>query len=380
MKVCIIAGESSGDLLGAGLMQALHKKYPQMTFFGVGGDKMLEQGFNSLFPLDRLSVMGFWEPLKRLPELLSMRKKILETCLKEQIDLFIGIDSPEFNLGIEKRLKKRGIKTCHYVSPSVWAWRPGRIKNIKSAVDLMMVLLPFEQPFYEQADIPVAFVGHPLADTIPLVNATEAIRKKLNLKEAEHYLTMMPGSREQEVDLMGELFIDIAIQLIQKHPSLYVLIPAASEDREYQLIEKLNQVESKFRCRIKLFVGQSHDCIAAADAVCVASGTSTLETMLFKKPMVVAYKLSSVSYFIIKRLIRCPFIALPNLIANQQVVDEYIQDKANIEHLLPAVEGILFDETIRNKQISLFTDYHESMQQNADEKAAHAVAELLDNA
>ena len=377
MQIAIVAGEASGDILGAGLIVELKKRYPEASFFGVGGDRMKAEGFYSLFPLDRLSVMGFIEPLKRLPELFHIRKTLVQAAIAKKIDLFIGIDSPDFNLGIAKRLKKRGIKTCHYVSPSVWAWRQGRIKGIKASVDLMLTLLPFEAQFYQDHQVPVAFVGHPLADQIPIEPNPLDAKKNLGLVENEDYLAVMPGSREGEVARLAELFLKVADELLNSYPDLHFLIPAANSARMKQLKMLLDQAPKKVKNTVTLIDGQSQDVMLASKAVLLASGTTALEAMLLKKPMVVSYKLTPLTYAIVSRLIRCDYVSLPNLLADKALVPELLQEEATVENLSSTMLPLLNDENARLAQVEAFTDLHKKLKQNADVKAAEAISQLL---
>lgn len=377
MRIAIVAGEASGDILGAGLIRLLKQKQPDIEFFGVGGDLMIAEGFKSLVPMDRLSVMGFVEPLKRLPELFRIRRQLLDEVLGEPTDVFIGIDSPDFNLGLEKRLKARGVKTCHYVSPSLWAWRQGRIKGVKKSVDLMLTVLPFEKGIYEENQVPVKFVGHPLAEQIPFEPDQVAAKKSLGIEHAPSVLAVMPGSRQGEVNLMGKLFLDVLADLTEKLPDTLFVIPAASDERMKQLREVLATCSKSLQSRIKLTQGKSQQVMTAADGVLLASGTTALEAMLLKKPMVVTYKLAPLSYAIVSRLIRCEYVSLPNLLANEPLVPEILQDEASVSALSDAVLEVMTNNTKREIQISRFKTLHQSIQKHADEQAAEAVWELI---
>ncbi len=379
MRIAIVAGEASGDILGAGLIRSLKQKNPKIEFLGIGGELMIAEGFQSLFPLDRLSVMGIVEPLKRLPELLHIRKTVINTCLEKNVDLFVGIDSPDFNLGIEKRLKKKGIKTCHYVSPSVWAWRQGRIKGIKKSVDLMLTLLPFEADFYHQHQVPVAFVGHPLADQIAIETDQEAALSELSINHKGPVLAVLPGSREGEVKLLGELFLTVAKRIRAKYSDCLFVIPAANEYRYQQLKGMLDAFDESFQEQVHLVLRQSRTVMAAADAVLLASGTTALEAMLLKKPMVVAYKISPLSYAIVSRLMKSPYVSLPNLLAGMPLVAELLQDEATPASLEKSVLSVMEDEATRKSQIDAFKTLHKKIQCNADEKATEAVWTLLND-
>lgn len=373
MHIAMLAGEASGDILGAGLMKALQVHYPNARFSGIGGEKMQALGFESLFAMDRLSVMGIAEPLKRLPELLSIRKHIKQHCLEQKVDVFIGIDSPDFNLNIERFVKQHGIPSVHYVSPSVWAWRQGRIKGIKQSVDLMLTLLPFEAAFYEQHQVPVCFVGHPLADDIAMETDTQAARQVLAIGSEKKVLCLMPGSRAGEVSKMGELFLQVAEQLPNQANTVF-LLPAANAARRAQI----NTIIEAFpHLTIQVLDGQSHLAMAASDAVLLASGTTALEAMLLKKPMVVAYKAAALSYAIISRMVKSRFVSLPNLLANDEVVPELIQSQARLDTLLPEVEKSLYDAQYREAQRAMFYSLHESIRADASSTAAQAIVELL---
>lgn len=373
MHIAIVAGEASGDILGAGLIKALQQFYPAARFSGIGGDRMIAAGFHSLYPMDRLSVMGFVEPLKRLPELLRIRKHIKQFCLTEKVDVFIGIDSPDFTLNIERFVKSHGIPSVHYVSPSVWAWRQGRIKGIRKSVDLMLTLLPFEAAFYREHHVPVVFVGHPLADDIAMETDMAAAREQLAIGVDETVLALMPGSRAGEVALMGELFLQVAQALQNKH-RCRVILPAANALRKAQLETLVEQYPD---VPVTLLDGQSHLAMAASDAVLLASGTTALEAMLFKKPMVVAYKLAPLSYAILSRLVKSAYISLPNLLANKALVPELIQDVASLDNLLAETEKALFDVAYRRQQQQAFYQLHESLKADASLTAARAIVDLL---
>lgn len=378
LRIGIVAGESSGDILGANLIRALKKQVPELVVEGIGGPLMIAEGCQSFFAMDRLSVMGLVEPLKRLPELLMMRRHIKQHFLKNPPDVFIGIDAPDFTLNIEKFLKQRGIKTVHYVSPSVWAWRQGRIHTIKKCVDCMLTLLPFEQAIYQQHQIPVTFVGHPLADEFPLqAHSTEHSQAALGLGTNKTYVALLPGSRESEVRLLMPVFLQAAQLLIAAQPiatqPLHFLIPAANHARKLQLQSLLATTPIPHT----LFDGQSHAVMSASELVVMASGTTTLEAMLLKKPMVVTYKMSAFSYAIISRLLKIPYVALPNLLAQKFLVPELIQDKANAEQIAHHVSVLLNDPNKSSLLIRDFTAIHESLRCNAGERAAQAVLAVV---
>ena len=369
----IVAGEASGDTLGADLIRALKRLFPDAQFEGIGGPKMIAEGFVSFHPMDRLSVMGFVEPLKRLPELRSIRRDIITRCKQSKPAAFIGIDSPDFNLGIEKALHENGIKTVHYVSPSVWAWRQGRIKGIKRCVDLMLTLLPFEEAFYQQHAVPVAFVGHPLAGQISRDPDSSGARKQLGLDTDRPLLCIMPGSRGGEVALMGELFLMVAKRLLESNPHLQFLIPAANGDRHRQLSEILAEHPD---LPVTLIEQQSLLAMEAADAVLLASGTTALEAMLLKKPMVVSYKLGKWTYKLVRPFIKTPFASIPNLLASEMVVPELIQDEATVDSLSAAVSNAL-DANARHIVEQRFEELYEQINLPSGDTAAAAINKLI---
>ncbi|WP_054113258.1 lipid-A-disaccharide synthase [Marinagarivorans algicola] len=376
LRVGIVVGEASGDILGAGLIRAIQYHHPNAIIEGIAGPLMLEQGATSFFPQDRLAVMGFVEPLKRLPELLRIRKFLKQHFIANPPDVFIGIDSPDFTLDLELALKNAGIKTVHYVSPSVWAWRQNRVKKIAKAVDVMLTLFPFEQEFYLQRNIKAICVGHTLADQIPLQPNTEQARVELGLEiPATHQvLAILPGSRAGEVERMLPVFLESAILCLQQNPHLCLVIPAASEARQQQIENILQRFP---RLPIRVFLKHSHAVMQASDAVVMASGTTTLEAMLLKKPMVIAYKVAALSYFIFARMVKVKFIGLPNLLAQKELAKEFIQQAAVAENIAPQILKILN----KHEQASLQQEYlklHKMLKLNASEKAAQAVLNLID--
>lgn len=372
----IIAGEASGDILGAGLIRALRRRYPRARFVGIGGDEMVAEGFHSLVPMERLSVMGLVEVLGRLRELFSIRARLLEFFFKTPPDVVIGIDSPDFTLAIERRCREAGIPSVHYVSPSVWAWRQKRIFKIAKSVDLMLTLFPFEARFYEDHQVPVAFVGHPLADRIPLEPDTRQMRESLGIDPEAPVLAVLPGSRGGEVERLGTLFLEAARWIQQTRPDLQLVIPCVNRDREKQVRALVDALEVKLA--VTVVRGRSRDVMAASDVVLLASGTATLEAMLLKKPMVVGYRLSNLSYQLVSRLVKVPYVALPNLLAKQPLVPELLQHDATPESLGAAVLERLENTEERARLKAAFTELHHTLKQNADEKAAQAVADLIE--
>ncbi|MET1076594.1 MAG: lipid-A-disaccharide synthase [Pseudomonas sp.] len=373
MRVALVAGEASGDILGAGLMQALKQRHPAIEFIGVGGPLMQAQGLTPYFPMERLSVMGLVEVLGRLPELLARRKRLIRTLIAEKPDLFIGIDAPDFTLGVELKLRQAGIKTVHYVSPSVWAWRQKRVLKIREGCDLMLTLFPFEARFYEEKGVPVRFVGHPLADQIPLQGDRAQARRQLGLPLDQPLVALMPGSRGGEVARLGALFLDAAERLRALRPGLHFVLPCASPQRRLQLELLL----AGRNLPLTLLDGRSHEALTACDAVLIASGTATLEALLHKRPMVVAYRVAPLTYRILKRLVTSPFFSLPNLLAQRQLVPELLQDAATPAALAEALAPLL---DAGEAQTLGFDEIHRTLRRDASAQAADAVLELAGRA
>ncbi|UVE16676.1 lipid-A-disaccharide synthase [Pseudomonas sp. LS44] len=371
LRVALVAGEASGDILGAGLMRALKSQHPAVEFIGVGGPLMQAEGLTSYFPMERLSVMGLVEVLGRLPELLARRKRLIRTLIDAKPDVFIGIDAPDFNLDLELKLRQAGIKTVHYVSPSVWAWRQKRVLKIRDACDLMLTLFPFEAQFYVEKNVPVCFVGHPLADAIPLEADRQAARAALGLPKDGQVVALMPGSRGGEVARLGGLFLDAAERLRAMRPGVHFLLPCANAERRQQLEALL----AGRNLPLSLLNGRSHDALAACDAVLIASGTATLEALLYKRPMVVAYRVASLTYRILKRLVKSPYISLPNLLAQRLLVPELIQDEATADALAQKLSPLLDGG---HAQTEGFDAIHRTLRQDASNTAATAVLALIE--
>lgn len=374
IHIGIVAGEDSGDQLGAALIPALRQHFPTAVFEGIGGERMIAAGFRTLHPQERLAVMGLVEPLKRLPELLRIRSDLQRYFLAHNFDLVLGIDSPDFNLGLELRLRERGLLTAHYVSPSVWAWRQGRIKKIARAVDRMLTLLPFESDFYRRHQVPVTFVGHPLADSMALTPNPTAARQQLELPAEGRVVALMPGSRSGELALMAPLFLEVAHWLLAHQPDLRFVIPSANGARHDQLRGLL---QAHPELPITLVRGHSHQVMEAADAVLLTSGTTALEAMLLKKPMVVSYRMGGASYWLLSKLVKTPWISLPNLIAGKELVPELIQDEATVERLGAEMLRLLEDEPLRADLVTAFTAMHQQLRRDASGVAAEALATMI---
>lgn len=370
LRIALVAGEASGDILGSGLMQALKARHPDAEFIGVGGPLMEAEGLVSYFPMERLAVMGLVEVLGRLPELLRRRKRLIATLIDARPDVFIGIDAPDFNLGVELKLRRAGIRTVHYVSPSVWAWRQKRVLKIREGCDLMLTLFPFEAQFYEAHQVPVRFVGHPLADTIPLQADRAAARAAIDVPEDVSLVALMPGSRGGEVGKLGSLFLDAAERMRSMRSGLHFVLPCASPARRQQL----EQMLAGRNLPLTLLDGRSHQALAACDAVLIASGTATLEALLYKRPMVVAYKVAPMTYRILKRLVKSPYVSLPNLLAQRLLVPELLQDAATAEALAQKLVPLLDGGDVQTEGFDVI---HRTLRLDASKEAAGAVLELI---
>lgn len=374
MRFYLVAGELSGDVLGAGLIQALRRRFPDASFRGIGGPRMIAEGLDSLYPLETLSVMGLVEVLRHLPGLVRVRRHLRRDAREWGADAFIGIDAPDFNLGLERQLRREGMTTAHYVSPSVWAWRQGRIRKIARSVDLMLVFLPFEAGFYQRHGIPVAFVGHPLADDIPLEPDTGQARQALALSPDATLLALLPGSRRAEVANLLPLFLRAGRRLQQRRPGLRFVIPAASPERRTEIEHILSQQPLD---GVTVVDGDAQRAMAAADVVVLASGTATLEAMLLKRPMVVAYRMSPLTFAIVRRLARISWVALPNLLAGRELVPELLQSDLTEDGLVREVEGWL-DQPKRMEAVAQrFLEFHQQLRRDASQRAAEAIAGML---
>ncbi len=372
MRIALVAGEASGDILGSGLIRAIREQHPDVTFEGIGGPLMLAEGMRSEVPMERLSVMGLVEVLGRLRELLGIRRKLARDWLANPPDLFIGIDAPDFNLSLERTLREGGVPTAHYVSPSVWAWRRGRLKGIARSTDLMLCLFPFEAQFYADAGVDARFVGHTLADQLPLEPDVAGARARLGITDNEPRVALLPGSRGGEVKLLAPLFLEAARRCSAQKPDLRFLLPAANDSRYEQLAALLQAMDIP----VQLLRGQSRDAMLASDAVLMASGTAALEGMLLKKPLVVAYKMAPLSYAIISRLLKVPYVSLPNLLADAPLIPELLQDQATPDALAAALLKQLDDGAHRQALCQRFTELHQQLRRDASHEAAKAVLEL----
>ena len=376
LRIAMVAGEPSGDVLAAGMVGELKRLYPDAIIEGIGGPNMQAQGFHSLFDMETLSVMGLVEVLSHLPAILKVKKALLAHFSNNPPDIFVGIDAPDFNLRVEKELKAKGIKTIHYVSPTIWAWREKRVHKIAKAAGRVLGLFPFEQQVYDKYDVPYTFVGHTMADSIALTPDQQASRKMLNLPIDKAVLAVLPGSRRGEVDTLLPIFIKTMEKIAAQRPDIEFVIPAANTHRLEQIngmLKEANNVSE--RLPIHVTEGTSRDAMIASDVILLASGTATLEAMLCKRPMVVAYKLSPITYKIMQRLYKAPFFALPNLLANEALVPELLQDDVNPDTL--SQQALTYFDSDNTDLISRFTDLHHTLKCNADKTAAQAVVEEL---
>ncbi len=375
LKVAMVAGEASGDLLGAHLMDALKAAHPDVEFAGIGGPRMLARGFTSQVPQERLAVRGYVEVLSRLPELLRIRRTLRDSLLAEKPDVFIGIDAPDFNLGLEKWLKQAGLRTVHYVSPSVWAWRPERVVKIGDSADQVLCLFPMEKPLYDAAGVPATFVGHPLASEIDIAPDQNAMREQLGLPKAAPVFALLPGSRKSELEFMGGLYIDVARQLLARYPDAQFLVPLATRPTMDQFDQLLTRHKA-WDLPIRKLFGHAQMAMIAADVVLVTSGTATLEVALTKKPMVISYKLSWLTYQLVKRKLKLPYVGLPNILAKRFVVPELLQKDATVEKLTAAVAELYDNQASRQDIIDTFTELHLSLKADSARLAAEAILKV----
>lgn len=384
MHIALLAGEISGDILGSRLIVALKNHYPDATFSGIGGKQMIQQGFQSFHQMERLSIMGYVEVIPRFLELKRMQTSLIKNWKKNPPDVFIGIDAPDFNLKIEKELHQAGILAIHYVSPSVWAWKQGRVKKMVGNMDLMLTLFPFEVDFYKQHNVPAEFTGHPLADEIPLETNTAAARKTLGLelalKNDAHILAILPGSRISEIKRLTADFLKAAIKLQEKHPDWIFITPLVNQ----KVAEAFNEIKQEVAPNLVLteIDGQSRTVMAAANQILMASGTAVLEGMLVGKPMIAAYRVAPLTAHVIRlfNMIKSDYFTLPNNLANEELVPEYIQEDVTPDNLFNGIEK-QFNQTQEEKDtmIKRFNEIHQTLRQNASKKAAQAITNLIEH-
>jgi lipid-A-disaccharide synthase len=376
IRIAMVAGEASGDQLAAHLIGALKQHLPDVKFYGIGGPKMQREGFDAIWPAEKLSVRGYAEVLRHYREISGIRRRLLRQLLKDKPDAFIGVDGSDFNLWLEKRLKRAGIPVIHFVSPSIWAWRKNRMHKIVDSVTHILALYPFEPALYEGTSVKCSYVGHPLADVIPLDVDRHAVRERLGIEQERPVVALLPGSRQSELHFMAETFIDTAKLLHQRFPKIQFLVPLVSRETRLQFetaLWKLKADELPFT----LMFGHAPDAIAASDAVLVASGTATLETALVGRPMVIAYKMSPWSWRLMRRMGYLEWVGLPNILARRYVVPEFLQDEANAENLAQALGNLLVDRPMREGIEQVFGRIHQNLRQDTAQKAAAVVLPYL---
>ncbi|MEM6580190.1 MAG: lipid-A-disaccharide synthase [Pseudomonadota bacterium] len=374
MRIGVVAGEASGDQLAASVLEALRQRRPGLVLEGIGGPELQRQGLSSLVPMERLSVMGFVEPFKRLPELFRIRRHTLQYFCDNPPDLFLGVDSPDFNLGLERKLRRRGIATAHLVSPSVWAWRPWRIRGISRSVDLMLCLFPFETQIYRDYGVPARFVGHPLAQELSPVADGHTLHHDLGLTKDAALIALLPGSREQEIRYLAPVFLQAARLIRAALPEVALLIPAANRMLEQELAQHVSAFPE---LNVHITLGRSRELIAASDAVLLASGTATLEAALLGRPMVVAYRMSPVSWQLIKRMVKTRFASLPNIISGSALVPEFLQDAASPEALSAAVLKLMREPEAVAQQQRGFQNLRQALGTDFGGEVAEALLGLL---
>jgi len=377
IRVGMVAGEASGDQLGAHLIAALKARGRPMEFAGIGGPRMVSQGFVSHYPMERLSVRGYTEALLHFRDLLSIRSHVTKSLLAERPDLFIGVDSSEFNFGLERKLKDAGIPTIHYVSPSVWAWKRWRVRRVARSANHILVMFPFEVPLYEKIGVPVTYVGHPLADIIPENPPREEARAQLRLPPGKLIVALLPGSRRSELQYMAGAFVLAAHRFRQEVHDVHFVVPMVTRDTR-DLFERALYENQRTDLPLTLLFGHSHEALAAADLALVASGTATLETALFKTPMVIAYRQSPLSWHLMRAMAYLPYVGMPNVLAGERLVPELLQDEATPAALCAALVNLLRDSDAQRRQRERFAEFHRLLRRNTAERAAEAVFKVLE--
>jgi len=376
LRVGMVAGEASGDLLAAHLIAALKARRPDIEFAGIGGPRMMAEGFESHFPMEKLSVRGYTEALRHYREIMQIRSRLVKGMLRDRPDLFIGVDSSDFNLGVERKLKDAGIPAIHYVSPSVWAWRRWRVRRIARSVNRILVMLPFEEPLYKAVGVPVTYVGHPLADIIPFEPPKDDARTQLRLPSGKLIVAMLPGSRRSELKYMADAFVLAAHRFRQEVHDVHFVVPMVTRETR-ELFERAIHVNQRTDLPLTLLFGHSHEALAAADIALVASGTATLETALFKTPMVIAYRQSPITWALMRQMVYLPYVGMPNILAGERLVPELLQDEAKPANLAGALLSLLRDTEARKRQVERFREFHQLLRQNTAEKAADAVLSVV---
>ncbi|MCX8597498.1 MULTISPECIES: lipid-A-disaccharide synthase [unclassified Gilliamella] len=375
LTVALVAGETSGDILGAGLIRSLKKHHQNIQFVGIAGPQMQAEGCKAWYEMEELSVMGIVEVLGRLRRILAIRRDITKRLIELKPDIFIGIDAPDFNLSLEGKLKQAGIKTIHYVSPSVWAWKQKRVFKIKRNTNLILAFLPFEKAFYDKFDVPCRFIGHKMADDIPLEPDQTAMRQQLGIPLDCQCLALLPGSRHAEVTLLSEPFLKAAQLLRDKFPDLHIVVPLANEKRR-QEFERI-KAEIAPQLNVQLLDGHAREAMIASNAAILASGTVALECMLAKCPMVVGYKMKAFTFWLAKKLIKTPYVSLPNILAGKEIVPELLQHDCTPENIANHVLPFLESDNTELK--ATFLALHKQIRCNADEQAAQAVLDVLED-
>ncbi|WP_099092662.1 lipid-A-disaccharide synthase [Acinetobacter larvae] len=384
LRIGIVVGEVSGDTLGVKLMRSFQAQGIEVEFEGVGGPQMIAAGFNSFYDMDIFAVMGIVEVLKDLKKFYAIRDDLVERWQKNPIDIFIGIDAPDFNLRLSKEIKQKHLptKTVQYVSPSVWAWRQGRVHGIKASIDLVLCLLPFEKSFYQQFDVPAAFVGHPLASELPLHNPIAEAKTELGLDAHQQHIALLPGSRRGEVERLGPVLFDAAHLIFQKYPQTQFIVPAINQARLEQIEALLDQYPEALRKHVHVFENSQAELkigrqvMNAADIIALASGTATLEAMLLHRPMVSFYKLNWLTYWIVKLLVKIQYYALPNIIGGKKVIQELIQQDATAENLAHEIELLMHIEKAQI-QVMQFKSMHKQLLAGNSEDPVQAIMQLL---
>ncbi|AXF78484.1 lipid-A-disaccharide synthase [Erwinia tracheiphila] len=374
LTIALVAGETSGDILGAGLIRALKEKHPDIRFVGVAGPLMQAEGCEVWYEMEELAVMGVVEILGRLRRLLHIRRDLTRRFTELKPDVFVGIDAPDFNITLEGRLKEYGLRTIHYVSPSVWAWRQKRVFKIGRATDLVLAFLPFEKAFYDRFNVPCRFIGHTMADTMPLTPDKRAARHELGIAESATCLALLPGSRSAEVEMLSADFLKTAILLRRQWPDIEIVVPMVNGRRRQQF-EKI-KADVAPELRLHLLDGKARQAMIASDAALLASGTAALECMLAKCPMVVGYRMKPFTFWLAKRLVKTDYVSLPNLLAGREIVTELLQEQCQPAQLAAALEPLLTMGECRDALLATFTELHHQIRWNADEQAAQAVLEL----
>jgi lipid-A-disaccharide synthase len=376
LHVGMVAGEASGDLLAAHLVAALKARRPGIEFAGIGGPRMAAEGFESHFPMEKLSVRGYAEALRHYREIMGIRRSLASSMLRDRPDIFIGVVSSDFNLGLERKLKDAGIPVVHYVSPAVWAWRRWRVRRIARSVDRILCMFPFEEPIYRAAGVPVTYVGHPLADMIPLEPPKDEARAQLRLPTGKLIIALLPGSRRSELQYMAGAFVLAAHRFRQEVNDVHFVCPMVTRETR-ELFERAIHEHQRTDLPLTLLFGHSHDALAAADLALVASGTATLETALFKTPMVIAYRQSPITWALMRQMLYLPYVGMPNILAGEHLVPELLQDQATPANLAGALLTLLRDTTAQRRQVERFREFHQLLRQNTAEKAADAILAIV---